>query len=304
MEQFPCNELTMRSAITELQNLDVSSLLVPSTEQQAPTSLSMDPGYSINFSNPDVPIASGMDGYNLFEPNGEIPYISRSTYSLAGQNHCPNTHFSYGYNTHSSMDLQEPDWSQFTSSFTSFQPETPDFLPIQHPIEPPLNLNVKVAPKIPKKQSKELVGMGLYDHPDRDSPSSLDYSASSGYFVNTHRESVGKGLKLEETWQPPKNPEGEEEEADDDAEEEEEEAYSSDEADEDLPPIVSPTSVAETQKSLYPTYSDLSNQTFFLDDDSYASCLAFDQQAIQVCQKPSVSDAACGGNDNYNFVWI
>ena len=294
----------MRNAITDLQNLDVSGMPIPSMEQQVPASLSMDLTYPMNFSNSHSQIPTGMNGYNTFEPNGGVSYLAHQIYSLAGQNHCPDTRFPYVYDTHSAIDPQEPDWTQFTSGFTSFpQPETLDFLPIQHPLEPPQNIDVKVTPLIPKKQSKELVGMGLYDHPDRDSPSSLDYSAlSPGYLVNSHRESVGKGLKLEETWQPPQNPE--EEEAEDDAEEEEEEAYSTDEADEDLPPVVSPTPVAETQKSFYPTYGDLSNQTFFLDDDSYTSCLAFDQQAIQLCQKPNVPDAAYGGNNNYNIVWI
>lgn len=306
IEQFSRNDLTIRNAITELQNLDVSSMPIPSTKQQCQSSLPMDQTYPTNSTPYHRQSTSEMEGYDLFEPNGNIPYSTLPLNSLAGQNPGPNMLVTYGYDTHSFTNIQEPDWSQFSSGFHLFpQPESPDVLLIQHPIDLMQKTDIRVAPKIPKKQSKELVGMGLYDDMDRENPSSFDYSAlPASYFFNSHRDSVGKGLKLEETWQPPKNLEEEEKEANEVAEDEEEEAYSSDEADDDLPPIVSPTRVAETQKSFYPTYGDLSNQTFFLDEDSYTSCLSFDQQAIQVCQKPNVSDAAYGGNHSYNCVWI
>ena len=106
-----------------------------------------------------------------------------------------------------------------SSYSTQTAPPTPEFLPIQNSQES----------QQPTKGEKELVGMGLYDGPDRHSwslESMLEVPTS--LLAGGHRlaSSGGKGLKLEETWEPPE--EGEESEAEEEEdlegmEEEEEE---------------------------------------------------------------------------------
>ena len=93
----------------------------------------------------------------------------------------------------------------------------------------------------PEESGEELVGIGLYD--DANERRTPTHARTTLY---TH----GKDLKLEETWQPPQDDEVSSEEA--------EEA-------EELPAISSPAD--EAHPALLPTYGDLSNQSFFLNDD-------------------------------------
>ena len=122
------------------------------------------------------------------------------------------------------------DWNNFAA--TGFEdgtaPPTPEnFLPIQHP-EPPCAIGTAIPYHSLDDQEDEgeiLVGMGLYDTPDK--PSLPDVQLEqyrtamiSQYLGSTCRapaESTGKGLKLEETWKPPASEDGDEDE-DQDAE--------------------------------------------------------------------------------------
>lgn len=79
----------------------------------------------------------------------------------------------------------------------------------------------------PEEEGEILVGMGLYDAPEKydEDPQLNNYrSTTSSLFSSTYRsnEPTGKGLKLEETWEPPNSDDGEEE--DDEEEEEDEDA--------------------------------------------------------------------------------
>lgn len=294
-EHFPASEPVLKNTIAGLENLTVTNISTPSHDPPQ-TSLPMDPSYCItDYSASYRPYVSTMDGCYYYEGAG-TDGSAYPTYPLPGQMDYPIIPLPYSdYGSYSSIDLQGTGWSQPSTDFTSFPaPQTPDFLPIQYPPEPSQNVKVDPSPPIVKKKSKELVGMGLYDYPDQDSISSLNWLTR----FSEQRESMGKGLKLEETWQPPKDSDGEEDEAEDEAEEEEE-AYSTDEADEDVLPIVSPTSEASTQGNFYPAYGDLSNQTFFFDDDPYANCIAL--QAIQECRQPKVPDAAYGSSEHLYF---
>ncbi|KAI9649150.1 hypothetical protein NHQ30_001717 [Ciborinia camelliae] len=130
------------------------------------------------------------------------------------------------------------DWNHFAANGfeNGTAPPTPDnFLPIQHP-------DTTFAPEesIPyhplsddEPEGEELIGMGLYDTPDNSKTSLSDpqldnYRMMSSQFLgNSYRrpEPVGKGLKLEETWQPPSEKDDdndEEDEEDGDGEDEEE----------------------------------------------------------------------------------
>ncbi|KAI9816870.1 MAG: hypothetical protein M1827_001515 [Pycnora praestabilis] len=140
-------------------------------------------------------------------------------------------------------------------------PPTPDFLPIQHP--PALD-NEQMHQKQPRKPGqggKELIGMGLYDSPERISipDMALDNYRSlmmSKLLGSSHRtyEPTGKGLKLEETWRPPP-PEGEDED---------DETCSTTDSLEGL----SCGSIHENNSILHtdrPFVGDLSNHTFFFE---------------------------------------
>ena len=164
-------------------------------------------------------------------------------------------------------------------------PPTAQLLPMQFPVNMGYSNEPCDPPCITTKKSKELVGMGLYDDKNG-SMLSASHLTGPGHIeasAGLHRSSLGKGLKLEETWQPP----GEEaiDEADD---------YSSDEG-EDLP-AAPPSQQPQTQ--VYTGYEDLSNQTFFFDnDDQYNDYIAFNT-AMQFCE-PKAPDPTSG-----NFLWI
>ena len=78
----------------------------------------------------------------------------------------------------------------------------------------------------PEEEGEILVGMGLYDTPDKfdEDPQLNNYrSTVSSLLGSSYRpqEPRGKGLKLEETWEPPKAEEEEEEDDDEDDEDDE-----------------------------------------------------------------------------------
>ncbi|KAL8940063.1 MAG: hypothetical protein Q9211_002449 [Gyalolechia sp. 1 TL-2023] len=185
---------------------------------------------------------------------------------------------------------------------SSFQTKNPVQMPSDHvtystqhlPIlsssgyacDPPQYLQFPNPPQVTKQQSKELVGMGLYDGLTRKELSTPDTSMDR--IKQLLAAPQGKGLKLEETWQPPPN-----EEVDED--EEADEGSSADEGEEDPPPA---PAQAEMQPNFYPSYGDLSNQSFFFDnDDPYASCMSFNQE-VQVCP-PKAAEPSY-----QNFMWL
>ena len=128
-------------------------------------------------------------------------------------------------------------------------------------------LNPKPEPLLQRRKSKELVGIGLYNDKEPGYMSTLN--------ADSNRVSLGRELKLEETWSPPDPPK----EGDD------EENYSSDEA-EEVEEVPSYNDLAPTgpKTTFYPNFTDLSNQSFFFNeddqfngDDQYANYLALEQ---------------------------
>ena len=189
-------------------------------------------------------------------------------------------------NTYHSMDYQTPETCLVPPVYAEYSTQqTPKVLPIQDPPRQAQYIHNPVKPtsRISTQQSKELIGMGLYDGPDR---KELSNSAANQLGL-LWSEPQGKGLKLEETWQPPNK---DAEEDDDD-----EEAYSTDEAEEDLPPA---PPAKEIQPPFIPAYCDLSNQSFFFDnDDLYSNCMSFNQ-GLQDCQ-PKAAELS-----SQNFMWL
>ncbi len=302
----------MKSAIAGFQNLAVASTQTSPNGHIPQHTLPLHSTFSINnlpYGNSNL----GMDGYGVLESDAGNTYSSYPLYPLAGQSHYINNTLPYDYQTYPSTSMGGPLWDQSTSEFATFpaaQPAEP--LPIQYPLDPVPQPRVTVTKQLPKKRSKELFGMGLYDH----NVSSLDFSASPpSHFAILDRQSSGqggRGLKLEETWSPStttaaKNSKGlcdEDEEDEEDEEEEEEEVYASGEATEDRVAIVDPTPGTESQASLYPAYGDLSNQSFFFDGDApYTDCLPFDE-AMGIYQQPKMPEANCGANERGSLLWF
>jgi hypothetical protein len=137
-------------------------------------------------------------------------------------------------------------WAQQNQnqSFVNSHNGSADFLPIQHPTE-------KEDQDMEEDDGKELVGMGLYDLPD---------STSSW-------NGQGKGLKLEETWQPPEDDEDDSDEEDDDASE-----ASVEEPSPPLPPVAQPSQQLQLPVHVKAqTPGSMDGQSFFFDDDDSAS---------------------------------
>jgi hypothetical protein len=93
--------------------------------------------------------------------------------------------------------------------------------------------------RLVRKKSAELIGLGLYDPPESSLP---PFGVGSTL--------VGKGLKLEETWQPPEEMEEDEDEGAESSEEEEE-----------------PPKQLEQQWPQNPLPLNLSGQSFFFEDE-------------------------------------
>ncbi|KAL8712074.1 MAG: hypothetical protein Q9220_003507 [cf. Caloplaca sp. 1 TL-2023] len=187
-----------------------------------------------------------------------------------------DTHTLYDYDPFYAS-FAVPDFSQLQPDLANYTTQqTPDFFPSHYPSQQPQYIQTPVVPQINKQKSKELFGMGLYDGPSRKELSGLN--ASPDHIDQLLAEPQGKGLKLEETWQPPNEESNDAEEEEEDAEEE---GYSTDEAEEDFPPAP-PT--AEVQPTFIPAYHDLSNKSFFFEnDDPYTNFMSLDQ-GVEVCQ--------------------
>ncbi|KAK5149149.1 hypothetical protein LTR04_007411 [Oleoguttula sp. CCFEE 6159] len=85
--------------------------------------------------------------------------------------------------------------------FESASPFPLGFLPTQSPPLEPRPTSTSSTVQTPEPPIKELVGLGLYDSPDLSAHSGgRGYSSFPRYGTQSR---PGKGLKLEETWQPP-----------------------------------------------------------------------------------------------------
>ena len=274
------SDYTLGDTIAELETLAVSGSVQPVYEQPAITR-------PFTTSSED-PYASTVTGYidwvNMgMDPN--VQYLSYPQHNLSNINH-HYQNFPYdcsyaraGFPT-SALSQSEP------NPPTCQIPLTMDSLAVHSPATVDSSKGLARPPQIVTKKSKELVGMGLYDDKNGSMVSADNATSiqSPDHCANLHRASVGKGLKLEETWQPP---------ADDSTEEVED--YSSDEGEDDLP--VAPP-LQQRQPQVISEYKDLSNQTFFFEsDDHYGNYMAFDQ-AMQFYEEKA-PDPSSG-----NFLWF
>ncbi|KAF2848124.1 hypothetical protein T440DRAFT_401879 [Plenodomus tracheiphilus IPT5] len=140
-------------------------------------------------------------------------------------------------------------WAQQNQAQAMMNPHTrsTDFLPIQHPIGQDEDME--------EDDGEKLVALGLYDTPEP----SLTWGSPT--------EATGKGLKLEETWQPPTNDE------DDEDEEDADDASSEASVEEPSPPLP-PTNPRSQQIPVHVkshTPGSMEGQSFFFDEDETVS---------------------------------
>ncbi|KAL7925344.1 hypothetical protein ACQKWADRAFT_283739 [Trichoderma austrokoningii] len=118
-------------------------------------------------------------------------------------------------------------WNSYIyQGFSETSPPTPDsFLPSAQQPQPEVP-EAAIQPLDEYEEEGEiLVGMGLYDTPGKydEDPHLNNYRSTVSSLLGAsykHQEPTGKGLKLEETWEPPKS---DDEEEDDEEEEEDDE---------------------------------------------------------------------------------
>ncbi|RGP62224.1 hypothetical protein FLONG3_10303 [Fusarium longipes] len=120
------------------------------------------------------------------------------------------------------------DWNSFIMhGFGSTTPPTPETLPQSQLSQPAVSEDIQyqALEDAPEEEGEILVGMGLYDAPEKfnEDPQLNNYRSTVSSLLGSsfrNYEPSGKGLKLEETWEPPKSDDEEEDEEEDEDEEE------------------------------------------------------------------------------------
>ena len=141
-----------------------------------------------------------------------------------------------------------------------------DFLPIQNPAALQDPMQPTLRSQRSKDSSKSLIGMGLYDPPEPAADTwRIHMDGYQTWLTPELVENTGKGLKLEETFEPPPgHGEDYEEEEDDD-----DNGSLEDEVQDELPVMDEPR-LHVTVASSQPT--NLAGQSFFFDDEeSYSN---------------------------------
>ena len=133
---------------------------------------------------------------------------------------------SQDFGLYNNMNLGLPN----TFEMVSTTPPTPEAFPLQDAFQPQYISTESSAFSLDtaEDEGEVLVGLGLYSQPEKTAPKSqmevhvAELYERAGVPVEKNHLAVGKGLKLEETWEPPKDEESEEEDAEGEEEEEEE----------------------------------------------------------------------------------
>jgi len=284
-------ETSSTQSMVAYQTVAMNGLPTPMTQPDLNKDLPVDPFFSLDNSTVLCQqSAMAQQGYTSAGLSVDNSYQSCVPFDQTNQPRYTTVPASSDYSTFSPMDFTTQIWADSLSTFPTYTaPPTPDYLPMQTPSEMWQGAEAAEQPTLIKSQSKELIGMGLYDKPDRNSCSlnSLAGSHGGSFGAHPHHESLGKGLKLEETWQPPAEEE----------EDEEEESGPSDDPKE--PP---PESAGEQlwqgdlmgEKALEAsnaTSGDLSNQSFFFDhnDDYYDGGALGQQVSYMASNLPGVT---------------
>lgn len=173
----------------------------------------------------------------MFEPMTSTPTYTNTQSESGWQSVQPTP----GY-VHSSLNTPSteplPWYLQQWAQKNQAQAST-DFLPIQHPAQQDQDME--------DDDGEKLVALGLYDAPEP----SLSWGA-------LNNEGTGKGLKLEETWQPPEA---------DDEEEEDDDASSEASVEEPSPPLPAQQAQHLPVHVKTQTPNNMEGQSFFFDED-------------------------------------
>lgn len=144
------------------------------------------------------------------------PQLMEETYQTPDENVADTMAYANGF-----------DWNTFImQGFNSTSPPTPEAFPQAELSQPAVS--EESIPYQALEDSEEegeiLVGMGLYDTPDKydEDPQLNNYRSTVSSLLGSsfrRAEPRGKGLKLEETWEPPKSDEEDEDEDEEDQKE-------------------------------------------------------------------------------------
>ena len=247
---------------------------VPATQQVANIDM-INPYLGYNTSSISYqPLNTGYYENSQQESEPNIAYPTLANFDHTDHVQHQNTSMLEGFPIFPPTSSLTQTWTNSLSSLPSYtNPPTPDFLPIQNPSDMWQGYVSNISPSLPKRPSKELVGMGLYDCPNRDS-FALETAVDQHFGVmvaHPEQEPAGKGLKLEETWQPPEEDNSSEEDSQDG-----DEACSVVEVGHDVPPVSD--GHEEAQAASFPPCIDLSNQSFYFDnDENYFDGMSFGQ---------------------------
>ncbi|KAG6313409.1 hypothetical protein E4U22_000996, partial [Claviceps purpurea] len=135
------------------------------------------------------------------------------------------------------LALHAQNWNSFAmQGFSNATPPTPETFSTSR--QPPVMAQAHDSSGEPEDDGEILVGMGLYDTPGKvDADPQLDnYRSTVSSLLGAAApspEPQGKGLKLEETWEPPAKEDAEADEEDDDDQEEGEGGENDDDDDND-----------------------------------------------------------------------
>ncbi len=291
--QMPVHDPALGTTITGMENLAVTGTPQSSVEQSIHDAFSLAYGFPMS-QTPTEYMQSGV--YSQGNPS-MIPTSNPIMPSIPSQYSFHNNALPAGYPVAPQeptddlynllADYQIPKQSHHQPSLDYSSPTDMSYqnpLPWQDPMAFPQDIIPQPLQVLQKRKSKELVGLGLYDDKKEDFLSTLS--------SESNRESLGKDLKLEETWQPPKD------------EGEDEEASSSDEAEEEVPENLDCINqVPVNPQTFYPTYGDLSNQSFFFNDDEqqlghdapYVNYVAFEPEGP--AKAPPIAETG-------NFMWL
>lgn len=293
------SEPAIGNTIAGFQNLAVSAQPASSVQQPLENSFAM--GYGIPLSTPlTMPDNSPTENedyglvpepaYGLGSSYNSEPMYNPYSYNNFQQFQYPYLPQSSAPNPYPIANYQLPQWPGPQSSFAHDLQDPQTSADLCHwSSNAEQKPNVKAATQFSKRANKVLSGIGLYDDKVPD--------FGSGTSGDPNRDSMGKGLKLEETWQPRKD-----EDENDDDDDDEAGSCSTDEEEEieeELPIIATVPQHAQTE--FYQPYGDLSQQSFFFtnDDDpyigedaQYSNYLAYGQA------QPKPQDPVPG-----NFLW-
>ena len=299
--QIPMSEPAIGNTIAGMESLAVSGTPESAVQQSIENAFAMGYGYPVSKSTSTYQQSpTEVEGYDTYGAVSESMYNSYLAYNVSAQPQYPCMPQAPIYDMYTSVNYQLPQYTQPEPDYTATAqaPQTNlDYLSMAYPAIKPPKTSTRTRTQLPRRGSKELVGMGLYDDEDKNFMSTLNSALSN----DPNRDSVGKGLKLEETWEPPKDDEDDE----DDDNDEQEEGYSSEEV-EEVDEILGIQSTAPPgiQTAFYPPYADLSNQSFFFSEDNeytnedeYANYMAYGTD-LQDSQ-PKLQDPVTG-----SFVWL